>query len=71
MKIVPFFPMLTLVVSLFSAVTFAAPDAATYQYDAQGRVTRITWSNGSYVAYAYDAEGNRVTVGTTCSSAGC
>lgn len=29
-----------------------------YQYDAQGRLTRITYAEGNYVAFAYDSRGN-------------
>lgn len=32
--------------------------SASYQYDAGGRVTRLTWADGFYAAYDYDVAGN-------------
>jgi len=40
-------------------------DADTYTYDLLGRLTGVTYSNGSTVTYAYDAAGNRTTVAQT------
>jgi YD repeat-containing protein len=39
--------------------------AMTYEYDALGRLTKITYDNGSYVEYYYDTAGNRNTVVAT------
>ncbi len=39
--------------------------AITYEYDALGRVTKVTYDDGSYVVYAYDAAGNRTLVTAT------
>jgi YD repeat-containing protein len=50
---------------LFAITVFAAPaTAATYLYDALGRVTAVTDDNGLTTAYVYDAAGNRSTVST-------
>jgi YD repeat-containing protein len=42
-----------------------------YTYDALGRLTAITYDNGTVVFYTYDAAGNRVTQGVTCGTGGC
>jgi len=34
----------------------------SHEYDALGRLTRVTYSDGSYVDYLYDAAGNRESV---------
>jgi YD repeat-containing protein len=39
--------------------------ADTYTYDQYGRLTGVTYSDGSSVTYAYDAAGNRTTVSQT------
>ena len=39
--------------------------ADTYTYDAQGRVSSVTLSNGAVTYYCYDAAGNRTYVGPT------
>jgi YD repeat-containing protein len=35
------------------------------EYDVLGRLTKVTYGDGSYVTYAYDAAGNRTTVTAT------
>ncbi len=49
------------------ALALAATGAAwslSYEYDSLGRLTKVTYDNGAWVQYAYDASGNRVTVQT-------
>jgi hypothetical protein len=49
--------------SALAAAGLAAPAwAITYEYDALGRVKKVTYDDGSYVVYAYDAAGNRTAV---------
>lgn len=60
-----FFKILGLVVALaLAGVIFkdAALAAESYTYDAYGRLTSVTYSDGSSVTYTYDAAGNRLTV---------
>ena len=49
--------------SLFSLSIAATPPAlagtATYTYDPLGRVTQVSYSNGTVITYTYDAAGNR------------
>lgn len=48
--------------SLVSSDTDGANRTTTYQYDASGRLTRVTSPEGDYVQYAYDARGNQTSV---------
>ena len=50
------FAMVSLLVAMPAIVDGAS---ATYEYDVKGRVSRITYDDGTVVAYAYDANGNR------------
>lgn len=53
-------------VLIFTLVMVSAPAwAITYEYDALGRVTKVTYDDGSYVIYQYDAAGNRTVVTST------
>ena len=36
--------------------------AITYEYDELGRLVKVTYDNGKYVEYVYDAAGNRTLV---------
>jgi YD repeat-containing protein len=49
----------------------AQSDGATYTYDALGRLTQVTYTNGTTIVYTYDAAGNRTSVVVTCSASGC
>ena len=40
----------------------ATAGTTTYKYDVLGRVTEVHYSDGSWVAYTYDATGNRTQV---------
>lgn len=42
--------------------TAKAATTATYQYDALGRLIRVTFNDGKFVVYSYDAAGNRTIV---------
>lgn len=47
-----------------AALVLAAPAwAESYEYDAQGRVTRVTYDDGTWITYGYDAAGNIVRQG--------
>jgi YD repeat-containing protein len=48
-----------------------ASDSATYTYDSLGRLTQITYANGTIIVIHYDPMGNRTSVVTTCGSGGC
>ncbi len=65
---------ITLTLFLFTSTASANAansDQASYMYDALGRITKITFNNGTTVVYSYDNNGNRTTVVVTCSSSGC
>lgn len=40
-------------------------ESAQYEYDRLGRVTKITYQDGSVITYEYDKNGNIVSVGTS------
>jgi YD repeat-containing protein len=41
--------------------------ADTYTYDSLGRLTGVTYTDGSSIIYAYDSAGNRTTVTQTAA----
>ncbi len=47
----------------------AATDTESYKYDAYGRLTQVTYTDGSCVKYTYDSAGNLTSTvsQTTCS----
>ena len=48
----------------------AMADTTNYKYDDLGRLVEVDYPDGSRVAYAYDAAGNRVSVTRTAATAG-
>ncbi len=54
-----------------AAVPALAGNTVTYTYDALGRLTKITFDNGTTQTYTYDAAGNRISDVGVCSSGGC
>lgn len=50
--------------SLFSLSIAATPPAhagaATYTYDALGRLIKVAYANGTVITYTWDAAGNRI-----------
>jgi YD repeat-containing protein len=51
-----------LMVCLLVAVATPALGATMYTYDALGRLSSVTYSNGKTITYTYDAAGNRTQV---------
>ena len=45
----------------------ASASADTYAYDQYGRLTGVTYTDGSTITYAYDDAGNRTTVTQTAT----
>ncbi len=58
--------MMALALGAAAALMMAATAmaATTYEYDSLGRIIKVTYDNGAWVQYAYDANGNRITVQT-------
>ena len=46
---------------LACAVGVAAQTTTQYAYDNLGRLSRVTYANGTIVSYNYDANGNRIS----------
>ena len=57
---------LAIATALASTTAAASPVTISYTYDALGRVTGATYSDGTGVMYAYDAAGNR-TQSSVCN----
>lgn len=56
-----------IILALFATLqTFAQTN--TYEYDANNRLTKVTYGNGVTVAYSYDALGNRTSKKVTVSA---
>jgi YD repeat-containing protein len=56
--------------SLIGALVPSSVDASgSYSYDMLGRLTTALYDNGTCVAYAYDANGNRTSQTITLSGA--
>lgn len=51
--------MLAMVSLLVATPALVNAASATYEYDVKGRVSKITYDDGTVVDYAYDANGNR------------
>ena len=47
-----------------------ARSAETYVHDTQGRLTDVTYQNGSSIHYVYDANGNLLSIVSSFSSTG-
>jgi len=52
-------------------VVVAGPPGAKYTVDLLGRLSQVTFSNGTILLYNYDSVGNRTSVVTTCGPHGC
>jgi len=63
--------MISFAALLFATFAAALPalatDSATYTYDALGRLTQVTYANGTTVQYTYDAAGNRTATVVSCN----
>ncbi len=61
MQMPTFFPDLRRPVALACALALvlsSSASAQTYSYDPAGRVTQVTYADGTTIAYSYDASGN-------------
>ena len=45
-------------------------EAQTYRYDDLGRLTRIQYADGTSIGYAYDANGNRISLTANAAAGG-
>ena len=60
---------LTLASLVVLAPHVGSATGASYTYDQLGRLTTALYSNGTCIAYAYDANGNRTSQSITASGA--
>lgn len=65
------FVVATVFVVAISFNMFAYAVSATYTYDALGRVTTVTYDNGTAITYTYDSTGNLTNKTVTCGGSGC
>ena len=54
--------LMVVVIALLIMENSICIHAEEYEYDALNRVTKVTYEDGSYVEYAYDANGNILSV---------
>lgn len=60
-----FFALMLGVTLLTAGSAYAATGSAAYTYDALGRLTQISYDNGTTITFTYDAVGNRNSRVTT------
>ena len=65
------FPILVAGAILLGLAAPADAGGATYAYDVLGRLTQVSYDNGTAIVYTYDANGNRTSRVVTCSPSGC
>jgi YD repeat-containing protein len=51
-------PVVAAATAAMFSVAFAG--SAAYVYDSLGRLSQVTYSNGTVIKYSYDAAGNRL-----------
>ena len=54
---------------VFAGAANATTNSMTYTYDSFGRISEVTYGNGTVVTYTYDTAGNRTSI--TCSGPSC
>lgn len=57
--------LFAIVVAAVMPLASAAAADIIYEYDAQGRLVKVTYPSGKVVTYVYDAAGNLVSVTVT------
>ena len=51
--------LLAVTIMTLASITVSDSQAATYEYDALSRLTRVVYNNNKAIEYSYDAIGNR------------